>query len=55
MQCGAEISASVDIYIYVCVTLRNVISGGPGGKHVFKMASPPVTRVATLNFWRTKD
>ena len=29
--------------------------GAPGGKRMFKMASPPVIRVVTLNFWRTKD
>ena len=51
-----SISASVYyIYVYVCVTLRNAISGASRGRLVFKMASPPVTRIVTLQFWRTKD
>ena len=29
--------------------------GPPGGKHVFKMASSPVTRIQTLHFWRMRD
>ena len=45
----------LQIYIYVCVTLRNTISGAPWGQHVFKMASPPATRILTLHFWRMKD
>ena len=29
--------------------------GALRGQHVFKMASPPVTRILTLHFWRMKD
>ena len=29
--------------------------GPPGGKHVFKMASSPVTRILTLHFWHERS
>ena len=44
VQCGAEISASVDVYMYVS-RLGMQFREPPGGKRVFQMTSPPVTRV----------